>query len=145
MGLGYEVVDFALVVVEEGLDVFLVEEGGALGAGEDEVEVQEEAHPGVEGDPGEDEVERVLNRVEEHEGDEVDEPWGELGWIGGVEGFVGGEDGEEHCDGDAGFALAEGPSSKYIFPECLEAARVMRRANSHRYFRLLSQLIAGAG
>lgn len=62
--------------------------------------MDEEAEPGVEGDPGQDEVEGVLDEGEEREGYEVHEPWREEGGIRGVEGFVGGEDGEEDGGGD---------------------------------------------
>lgn len=51
VGAGDEVVDCELVVVEEGVDVSLVEDAGALGLWEDEVEEKAEADPGVEGDP----------------------------------------------------------------------------------------------
>lgn len=53
---GDEVVDCELVVVQEGVDVLLVEDAGALGLWEDEVEEEKEAEPGVEWDPGEDEA-----------------------------------------------------------------------------------------
>ena len=55
----------------------------------------EEADPGVEGDPAQDEVECVFNDGEGGEHHEVNEPWCEEGGIGCVEGFVGREDGEE--------------------------------------------------
>jgi hypothetical protein len=97
-----EVVNLALVVVQQRLEVLLVQEGGALRAREDQVEVQEEAHPGPEGDPAEDEVEGVFDRREEDQHHEVDEPWCQLGGVRGVEGFVGGEDGEEDGGSDAG-------------------------------------------
>lgn len=49
---GYdEGVDVVFVVGEEGVDVGLVEEAGALGLGEDEVGEEEEADVGVEGEP----------------------------------------------------------------------------------------------
>jgi len=51
VGRGDEVLDGLLVVVEVGLEVGLVEDAGALGLGEDEVEVEEEAEVAVEGDP----------------------------------------------------------------------------------------------
>ena len=37
--------------------------------------MREEANPGIERDPGKDEVECVLNDGEGREDDEVDEPW----------------------------------------------------------------------
>lgn len=52
MGRGDEVFYLLLVGVQPGLDVGLVDEAGALGLGEDEVEEEEEAEVGVEGDPG---------------------------------------------------------------------------------------------
>lgn len=51
MGVGDEVLDLALVLGEERVDVGLVEEAGALGLGEDEVEEEDEADVGVERDP----------------------------------------------------------------------------------------------
>lgn len=51
VGAGDEVVDRELVVVEEGVDVHLVEDAGALCLGEDEIEEEAEAEPGVEWDP----------------------------------------------------------------------------------------------
>jgi hypothetical protein len=51
VGGGDEVVDCDLVIVEEGVDVRLVEDAGALGLWEDEVEEEAEADPGVEWDP----------------------------------------------------------------------------------------------
>ena len=77
------------------MDVFFVDVDAALLAGEDEVEVQAEADPGVEGDPGEDEVELGFREEEEGERCPVHEPGGEDGGVGGAEGFIGGEDGEE--------------------------------------------------
>lgn len=52
MGGGDEVLDVGLVAGEVGVDVGLVDEAGALGLGEDEVEEEAEAEVGVEGDPG---------------------------------------------------------------------------------------------
>lgn len=74
VALAYKVVDLALMVVQEGLNVLLVEEAGALGAGQDQVQVQEEADPRVKGDPAEDKVEEVLDRGDYGEDDKVDEP-----------------------------------------------------------------------
>lgn len=55
VGRGDEVVDCEFVGLEEGVDVLSVEDFGALGLGEDEVEEEDEADPGVERDPEEDE------------------------------------------------------------------------------------------
>ena len=100
-GLGFGVrgadclVDLALVLFEEWVDVLLVKHDGALFPWSDEVEVYAEADPGVEGNPGEDEVELRFNREEEREGRPVHEPWCEEGGIASADGFVGGENGEE--------------------------------------------------
>jgi hypothetical protein len=102
VALGDEVVDFALVVVEEGLDVLLVGEGGALGTRHDQVQVEEEADPGIEGDPAKDEVEDILDGGEDGQDNKVDEPGREQGGVGRVQGFVRGEDGEEDGCRDAG-------------------------------------------
>lgn len=54
-------IDLSFVVFEEWVDVLFVDEDAALLAGQDEVEVDAEADPAVEGNPGEDEVELRLN------------------------------------------------------------------------------------
>ena len=90
------------------MDVFLVDEDGALLARQHEVEVHAEADPGVEGHPGEDEVELCFDQQEEGEGRPVHQPWGEDGRVGGAEGFVGGEDGEEDGGDGAGGRLVGG-------------------------------------
>jgi hypothetical protein len=51
VGGGDEVVDCKLVVMEEGVEVLLVEDAGALGLRKNEVEEEEEAEPGVEWNP----------------------------------------------------------------------------------------------
>jgi len=73
----------------------LVEEDGALRARHDEVDMDEETEPGVEGDPIEDEVELVFNQQEEGEGGPVHQPWREHGGVGCTKSFVGEEDGKE--------------------------------------------------
>ncbi len=60
------------------MDVLLVDEDAALLAGEDEVEVQGEAGPGVEGEPGDEEGELGFEEEEEGEGCPVHEPGGEV-------------------------------------------------------------------
>ena len=72
-----------------------------MGAGQDEVEVDEEAEPGVEWNPAEDKVEGVLNDVQQGEGHEVHQPWCKRGWVRGMESFVGEEHWEEDGGGDA--------------------------------------------
>lgn len=52
MGGGDEDIDIVFVGGEEGVDVVLVDEAGALGLGEDEIGEEEEAEIGVEGEPG---------------------------------------------------------------------------------------------
>lgn len=52
MGRGDEDIDVVFVGGEEGVDVVLVDEAGALGLGEDEVGEEEEAEVGIEGEPG---------------------------------------------------------------------------------------------
>lgn len=52
MGGGDEDIDIVFVGGEEGVDVVLVDEAGALGLGEDEIGEEEEAEVGVEGEPG---------------------------------------------------------------------------------------------
>jgi hypothetical protein len=84
----------------------LIQKARALGPWQDQVEVCEEADPGVKGHPAEDEVEGVFYGGEGGEDDEVDEPGCEEGWVRRVERFVGCEDGEEDCGCDAGILLA---------------------------------------
>lgn len=127
MCLGYEVIDFALVMVQEWLDVFLVEEICALRTRQNEVKMCEKADPRIEGDPGEDEVESVLNRVEEEESDEVNEPRCELGGIGGVESFVGSEDWKKDGDRDAGGSLVSLEVLWDAASELLEAIVAVRK------------------
>ena len=50
-----EEVDVLFVLDDEGLDVAVVEEFGALGLGQDEVGEGNEANPGVEGEPADNE------------------------------------------------------------------------------------------
>lgn len=52
MGVGDKGFDLGFVLGDEGGDVGLVEEFGALGLGEDEVGEEDEADPAVEGEPG---------------------------------------------------------------------------------------------
>jgi len=68
--------------------------------------MDEEAEPGVERHPGQDEVKGVLDEGEQGECDEVHEPWCEEGGVRGVEGFIGCEDGEEDGGGDAGRGIS---------------------------------------
>ena len=63
------------MMVEERLNVLLVEERSALGAGQNKVQMQEKTHPRVEWYPAKDKVEGVLHHHEAREHDEVDEPW----------------------------------------------------------------------
>ena len=95
-------IDLALVLLQKGVDVLFVEEDGSLLSGQNKVEVQCEAHPRVEWDPIEDEVELRLDQQEEGERGPVHEPWGEHGGIGGAQRFVGREDGEEDGSDGAG-------------------------------------------
>ena len=90
------------MVGEEGVDVGLIEDLGALGLRENQIGEDREAEPGVEGHPGEEEVGPVVEEGEAREDDPVHEPRGQLGRVGGAEGFVGGEDGEEDGDDGAG-------------------------------------------
>jgi len=64
--------------------------------------VDTKAYPGVEGNPIEYEVQLALDEQEEGEGGPVHKPWREVGRVGGAEGFVGGEDGEEDGGDRAG-------------------------------------------
>lgn len=118
MRIRYKVVDLALVVVEERVEVLLVEEGGALRAGQDQVQVDEEAEPGIKRNPGQDEGECVFDGGDERQGHEVHEPWSEERGVRCVERFVGCEDGEEDGCRDAGqsvsYASSGGVSSRVI-------------------------------
>lgn len=63
MCAGDEMLDFAFVVDEEGLDVFDVESCCALGLWEDEVGEGEQAQPAVEGNPVDNRCSISLDRV----------------------------------------------------------------------------------
>jgi len=52
----YEVIDGEFVVFEKRVDVGLIENAGALALGENEVEEEAEADPGVERDPEKNEL-----------------------------------------------------------------------------------------
>lgn len=95
MGMGDEDLDVRFVVREEWMDVRLVDESSALGLWEYEVGEEEEAEICVEWEPGDHEEGPVLHEGEAGYDDPVHEPWSQLGGVGGAEGFVGGEDGEE--------------------------------------------------
>lgn len=100
MGRGDEVVDLSLIFLEEGVNVLLVDDAGALGLREDKVEEEQEADVAVEGDPDEDEGDPGFSEKGDAEDDPVHQPGRELGGVGGLEGFVGCEDGkEEGSDG----------------------------------------------
>lgn len=81
-------IDLIFVLDEKRVDVSLVDVGCTLLAWENQVEVKAKAEPGVERDPDEDEGEVGLSGEEEGGDDPVHEPWGELSWVGGAEGFV---------------------------------------------------------
>lgn len=89
-----EVVDFLLVVAEEGLDVCGPDVACALSLWEDEVEEETEADSRVEGKPGE-EGEVGFEEKEEGEGRPVVQPGGKKGQRGGADGFIGEVEGEE--------------------------------------------------
>ena len=72
---GDEVFNLRLVAGDGGLEVGEVEVRGALHAGENEVEMGEEAEPGEEGDPGGDEAKVGFDKVEQGKDDPVHEPW----------------------------------------------------------------------
>lgn len=117
MGGGDQVLDLRLVVLEVRVDVGGVDDAGALGLREDEVEEEEETDVGVQRDPGEKKVSKrfcygrregcgrhspdeepfgpTLNEESAGEDDPVHQPWCQLGGVGGLEGFVGGEEREE--------------------------------------------------
>jgi hypothetical protein len=68
--------------------------------------VDEEADPRVERHPTKNEVEHVFDCGKDGENDEVDQPWREESWIGGVESFVRSKDREEDGGYDASASLA---------------------------------------
>lgn len=73
-----------IVVIQERFNVFLIEEGSALRTRQNEVKVEEEAHPRVERDPAKDKIEGILHNHKAREHDKVDEPWGKEGRVGGM-------------------------------------------------------------
>lgn len=119
VGFRDEFFDLGFVVLEEWVDVGLVDDAGALGLGEDEVEEEEKADVGVEGNPSgvsrrncrgegscdipdENPFSPGLDEERAGEDDPVHEPWRQLGGVGGLECLVRGEEWEEEgCDGTA--------------------------------------------
>lgn len=101
-------VDLPLMLFQERMDVGFVDVDGALLPGQDEVEVDAEADPGIERDPVEDEVELGLYEEEEGQGCPVHEPWDQERGVAGAESFVGGEDGEE----DGGYGAVDRVSQR---------------------------------
>jgi len=100
MSFAYEFIDVAFMLDQEGMYVSLVDVRCALLAGQDQVEPCEEAEPGVERGPDEDEGEEGFKNENDRDDDPVHQPWSELRGVGGAEGFVGREDGKEDgCDG----------------------------------------------
>lgn len=95
MRIRYEDIDVLFVFGEERVDVGLVDLGCALLARKNEVDVAAETDPGVEWDPGEDEVKGGFEGADNGENDPIHEPWCQLAWIGCAESLVGGEDWEE--------------------------------------------------
>ena len=51
VGTSDEFLDFALMLLEEWVDVFLEEDAGALGLREDKIREEEETDPAVKGEP----------------------------------------------------------------------------------------------
>jgi hypothetical protein len=103
MSRRYQLFDILIMGVQPGLDLGLIDVGGALlFAGKEEVEVGAEAEPGKEGNELQDGGEDGGRGGQDGETDPVDEPGVEEGGIGGGEGFVGGVDGEENGEEDAG-------------------------------------------
>ena len=92
-------IDVVLVMCEERMHIYLVEEFCALGLREDEIGKQNQTEECVEGEPGEDEVGPVVEEGEEGQDHPIHQPWRKLSGIGGAEGFVGGEDGKYDCYG----------------------------------------------
>lgn len=90
-----EFIDLALVRLEPGVDVGLVDVDGALLAWHDEVEVQAETHPRVEGHPVKDEVEVRLYQQKQRKGDPVHQPWRKVSWIASTDSLVRGIYGKE--------------------------------------------------
>lgn len=93
---GNQVINLPFMAFQPRADVGLVDVDGALFAGHDEVEVHTETHPRVERYPVEDEVQVRLDQEKHRQGGPVHEPWCKVGGVAGLNGLVGGEDGEEN-------------------------------------------------
>jgi len=72
VSLADEIIDLALMVNDERLEVVEVEKFGALSLWKDKVEEKEEAEPGVEGHPANDEERPRLSEEGQSEDNEVD-------------------------------------------------------------------------
>ena len=81
-------IDLALVRLEPWVNVGLVDIDGTLLAWHDEVEVQAETHPRVEGHPVKDKVEVRLNQQKQRECDPVHQPWCKIGRIASTDSLV---------------------------------------------------------
>lgn len=93
--IGDEGVYLALVGVQPRVEIAAIEIHGALLTGEDEIEMDSEADPGVERRPGQNRVEEGFTGQEEGHGGPVHQPWCELGGVGCADGLVRGEHREE--------------------------------------------------
>ena len=117
VGVGNEILDIALVLGEEWVDVGFVEEPSPLGLWKDEVEEEDQPNVRVERDPAvkslldeaidmrkdrkvvnvpdEDPFKPGLNEEPAPKDDPIHEPWRELGRVRGFQSLVGSENGEE--------------------------------------------------
>ena len=71
----YQAIDLPLVLLQERMNVFFVDEYASLLAWQNQVQVNAEADPAIEWDPAEYEVELILDGEKEGEGGPVHEPW----------------------------------------------------------------------
>lgn len=88
MCLPNELVDSRLVADNVGLEVVKIKDFGSLGLGQDEVQEKDQAEPGVERDPSNDEKGPGLKEQCQGKNGEVDQPWVNLGRVVGTESFV---------------------------------------------------------
>ena len=96
-------IDLSLMLFQEWVNVGLVKEDAALLTRCDQIKVDAQPEPAVEGHPVEDEVELVLDQEEDTKRRPVHEPWRKHTRVGSAQGFVGEEDGEG--DGEDGAVL----------------------------------------
>ena len=122
LGLGQDLVDVTLVLVEEGENHLGVDDGGSVGLDRCEAPAEEEAlgEP-VEGEPADSGVGEVLDDGEEGEDDPVDQPAGLVVLVRALQGLDGavGRVGEPYSHGQELEGQREHDALELVFVRAL--------------------------